>query len=73
MIPHVPNDSDSDKDWKRKVSSSVNALSTRLTQTGITAARPVKPSLGQMFYDSTIGKPCWWTGSAWHDASGTAV
>lgn len=28
---------------------------------------------GQMYFDSTIKKPIWWTGTAWVDASGSAV
>jgi hypothetical protein len=29
--------------------------------------------VGQMFFDTTIGKPIWWNGSKWVDATGTAV
>ena len=25
------------------------------------------------FFDTTLGKPIWWDGSAWRDATGTSV
>lgn len=28
---------------------------------------------GAMFFDSTLGKPIWWTGTAWVDATGATV
>ena len=42
-------------------------------RTGQTAYRPTKPALGQMFYDFTLGKPIWWSGSAWKDAASNTV
>lgn len=39
---------------------------------GTTAQRP-SASLGQRYYDTTLGKPIWWNGTAWKDASGTTV
>lgn len=38
-----------------------------------TAGRPSSPTGGQMFFDSTIGKPIWWNGSNWKDATGATV
>ena len=29
--------------------------------------------VGQMFFDTTIGKPIWWNGSKWVDATGASV
>ena len=26
-----------------------------------------------VFFDTTINKPLWWSGTAWYDASGTLV
>jgi len=41
---------------------------------GTTSQRPtVKLQIGQFFYDTTLGIPIWWSGSAWKNASGTAV
>lgn len=38
-----------------------------------TAGRPSAPTGGQMFFDSTLGKPIWWNGSNWKDATGATV
>ena len=39
---------------------------------GATAARPVKGLCpGVTFFDTTLNKPVWWTGSGWVDATGT--
>lgn len=39
--------------------------------TGATAARPSSPEPGQQYFDTTLGYPIWWNGSAWVDATGT--
>jgi len=40
-----------------------------------TADRPILTSndAGKKVYDKTLGKPIWWTGSAWVDATGASV
>lgn len=39
---------------------------------GATAARPTQQLvIGQTFFDTTIGKPIWWKGATWVDATGT--
>jgi hypothetical protein len=38
-----------------------------------TANRPTSPFNGQSIFDSTLGKPIWWSGTAWKDATGTNV
>lgn len=40
---------------------------------GTTAARPTTRSTGYMYFDTTLGIPIWWNGSAWVNASGTGV
>lgn len=35
--------------------------------------RPSSPSKGDAIYDETLGRPIWWTGTKWVDATGTAV
>lgn len=42
---------------------------------GATAARPtlLLADEGFQYYDSTLKKPLWWNGTAWTDATGTAV
>ena len=38
-----------------------------------TGSRPTGIVAGAMVYDSTLGKPIWYTGSVWKDAAGTTV
>lgn len=40
---------------------------------GATSARPTARPVGQQFFDTTLGKPVWWNGTAWVDATGTAA
>ena len=40
---------------------------------GTTNNRPVNPSVGLQYFDTTLGKPIYWNGSAWVDAIGTTV
>lgn len=40
---------------------------------GATGARPASPVQFSMWYDTTLGKPIWWNGSAWKDATGATV
>lgn len=47
-----------------------------LTMKGTTANRPGFPTQGQMYLDTTLdadGKPIWYTGAAWVDATGAVV
>ncbi len=41
---------------------------------GTTAQRPAAPGIRiAQFYDTTLGKPIWWNGSTWKDATGATV
>jgi hypothetical protein len=40
---------------------------------GTTAQRPANPQLFQQYFDTTVGLPVWWNGTAWQDAAGNAV
>lgn len=41
---------------------------------GTTALRPTAQLAdGRMYWDATLGKPIWWNGSAWKDATGATV
>ena len=40
---------------------------------GTTSERPTEPVIGQQYYDTSINKPIWWTGTKWVDANGTDV
>jgi len=42
-------------------------------QAGATASRPASPATGEMYFDTTLGKPIWYDGSNWVDATGTTV
>lgn len=51
-----------------------NAIFALFTASGPTAARPTAPAfIGQPYFDTTLGYPVWWTGSAWVNAAGTRV
>jgi hypothetical protein len=41
-------------------------------QGGPTADRPVSPITFQSYFDTTLGLPVWYTGSAWVNAAGVA-
>ena len=41
---------------------------------GVTSARPtMQLQVGDQFFDKTLGKPIWWNGAHWVDATGTQV
>lgn len=40
---------------------------------GATASRPTGSILGQQYFDTSVGKPIYWSGSTWVDATGGAV
>jgi hypothetical protein len=41
---------------------------------GSTGARPtIQRTVGQTYFDSTLGKPIWWNGTVWVDSAGTPV
>lgn len=45
----------------------------RVVTTGSTEQRPTNATKGHQYFDTTINKPIYWTGSSWVDASGSAV
>ena len=48
--------------------------SSRSSSSGTSAQRPdVDLFLNQQYFDTTLGKPIWWSGSAWKDAAGAIV
>lgn len=44
-----------------------------VTLNGATASRPTASVTGQSYFDTTLGKPVWWSGTAFVDATGTVV
>jgi len=55
------------------VKDALNELNKVVVPSGATGARPVTPVTGQSFFDTTLGKPIWFDGTNWIDASGTEV
>ena len=61
-------------EWNRKARDATNGLIRRLAGCGPTAERPPTAVTGQMYYDTTLGKPIWRHASGiWKDASGTTA
>jgi len=61
-------------EWNRKARDAANGLTRRLAGCGPTAGRPVKAVTGQMYYDTTLGKPVWRHASGvWKDAAGAVA
>lgn len=44
-----------------------------VTRNSTTALRPTTSILGEHYFDTTVGKPVWWTGSSYKDAAGNVV
>lgn len=64
----------SQAEWNRKARDAANGLIRRLAGCGPTSERPVKAITGQMYYDTTLGKPVWRHASGvWKDAAGATV
>ena len=56
--------------WFRKVTDTCNSV----RQSGTTAQRPTKNLwAGRPYFDTTLGKPIWYEGPGWVDATGAAV
>ena len=49
------------------------AFEDRMHSTGSTAGRPLEPRVGQQYFDTTLNKPVFFSGTAWVDATGTEV
>lgn len=61
-------------------SADLNAVKPKaipLVLSGTTAQRPTIPAgtvrVGISYFDTTLGKPIWWDGSGWVDATGTSA
>lgn len=73
LPPLLPENSASLEGWQRKVKDLVNLIARRLMGVGPTADRPASPTDGQMFYDTDLRMPSWWSSAAnlWLPASGS--
>jgi hypothetical protein len=59
----------------RANAQSITEITTLATpSSGTTAARPtIDLQVGQFYFDTTITRPIWWTGTNWINAAGTVV
>lgn len=44
-----------------------------VTQNGTTTNRPTSSIIGLQFYDTTLQKPVYWSGTTWKDSQGSIV
>lgn len=44
-----------------------------VTRNFTTALRPTTSIIGEFYYDTTIHKPVWWSGSNYRDAAGNII
>ena len=51
--------------------TTVNSLTEKINLGGTN--RPSNPSSYQAFFDSSLGRPIWWSGSNWVDSEGNIV
>lgn len=49
------------------------AFEGRMYATGSTVGRPLEPKVGQQYFDTTLNKPVFFSGTAWVDATGQEV
>jgi len=61
--------------WKRSYNGITGNWSSWIrigeSLSGATELRPTGVKTGFCYYDTTLSRPIWWTGSAWKDATGT--
>ena len=51
----------------------INGSTIQSISSGITSNRPITTIIGYQYFDTTIGKPIYWNGTGWIDATGTSV
>jgi hypothetical protein len=50
------------------------ALAFNTPDAGVSASRPTQElTVGQPYFDTTLGLPIWWNGTDWIDSAGTVV
>lgn len=54
-------------EWAWQVTQQAN----RNLGSGATTGRPSTQVVGAVYFDTTLGRPIWWDGSAWVYADGT--
>lgn len=62
--------------WRRvwnPVTAQWGAWFQLVGHSGTTSNRPTTVNIGYSYFDTTLGKPIWWKGTVWVDATGTTV
>ena len=59
-----------DNNWEEMFGNNSDSVKSK---GGSTLERPISIGIGYNYYDTTLNKPIWWTGSAWVDVTGTNV
>jgi len=73
-LPSIRESAPSQAEWNRRARDAVNGLSRALQAAGPSAERPTRNLyVGQSWFDATLVKPIWWTGSGWITADGSAA
>lgn len=58
--------------WLDNLKNFLSSLSQKeFNDTGATTARPTGQAVGYQYFDTTLNKPIWYTGSKWVDSSDT--
>ncbi|MBB5619228.1 hypothetical protein HDE69_000264 [Pedobacter cryoconitis] len=60
-------------DFATSYSLSEKQLLETVVSQGITVSRPLKPVVGFMYFDTSLGYPIYWNGTKWVNSIGTAV
>jgi hypothetical protein len=61
------------KSYVRRSSDGIVRATGDIHYGGSTASRPASPLTYESYYDTTLGKPIWWNGTNWKDATGVTV
>lgn len=59
--------------WVKETGSGNTGWIPITASAGSSSGRPTTTFAGMSFFDTTLGKPIWWSGAAWVDANGTTV
>ena len=73
QTPVIAADGNNDQAWTTFFSNAFTIL-TSVSQSGTTADRPVKLLwVGRTYFDTTINRPIWYSGTNWIKADGVVV
>lgn len=66
-------DTDEFNIWSQNTWKSLDGYNYNIQRTGDTEERPTGVKKGFQYFDTTLNKPIWWTGTKWVDATGADV